>query len=142
MTKDQYIVVAESSFAKIFKARSQKQDFALVHTVENPEGRKQRHELDSDRPGVQRNTVGGSHGLGGDDDSQDHDIENFARELCHLLHKDHQDGKFGSLQIAAAPHMLGLMRKFLSDDCQKVLHKTVNKNLIHADEKDILAHFA
>ena len=141
MKKDQYIVVAESAFAKVFKTGSQKEKFALVHTIENPEGRKQRSELDSDRPSQQRNTVGGYHGLGGDDDSQEHDIENFARELCHLLQKDHQEGKFSGLEIAAAPHMLGMMRKFLSDDCQKVLGKTVNKNLIHADEKDILAHF-
>jgi protein required for attachment to host cells len=142
MKRDQYILVAESAFAKVFKTGPQKQDFALVHTIENPEGRKQRSELDSDRPGVQRNSVGGTHGLGGDVDSQDHDIENFARDLCHLLQKDHLEGKFASLQIAAAPHMLGMLRKFLSDDCQKALDKTVNKNLIHADEKDILAHFA
>ena len=142
MKKDQYILVAESSFAKVFKTGSQKEKFALVHTIENPEGRKQRSELDSDRPGMQRNTVGGFHGMGGDEDSQEHDIENFARDLCHLLQKDHQDGKFATLQIAAAPNMLGMLRKFLSEDCKKVLDKTVNKNLIHADEKDILAHFA
>jgi protein required for attachment to host cells len=142
MKKDQYIVVAESSYAKVFKTGGQDEEITLVHAIENPEGRKQPSELDADRPGIKMSSSGGFHGLGGDQDSQEHDIENFARDLCHLLHKDHLDGKFKGLQIAAGPHLLGVMRKFLSDDCQKILSKTVNKNLIHADEKDILAHFS
>ena len=141
MKKEQYILVADSSFAKIFKAGKQLDDISLVHTIENPEGRKQNRELDSDDGGMRAVMQANTHGAGDDSDSHGHDVEMFAKELCDLLRKEHLDGKFNSLQIAAGPQLLGMLRQNLSDDCQKVLSKTVNKNLIHAGEKDIAAHF-
>ncbi|MES2627290.1 MAG: host attachment protein [Pseudomonadota bacterium] len=142
MKKDLYIVVAESAFAKIFTKEPRKNELTLVHAIENPEGRKQRHELDADKPGMNQNSTAGYHSMGGEENSHDHDVENYARDVCQLLQQDHNAGKFSDLQIAAGPHLLGLMRKHLSGDCEKALTKTVNKNLIHADTQEILAHFA
>lgn len=142
MKKDQYIVIAESAFAKVFKTEAQPGELSLVHTFENPEGRKQPRELDADRQGMNKTVAAGYHGMGGDEDSHAHDVENFARDLGEFLRKEHLAGKFAGLNIAAAPQLLGLLRKQLSDDCTKALAKTVNKNLIHASEKEILAEFA
>lgn len=142
MKKDEYIVIAESAFAKVFKTGSRDEELTLVQTFENPEGRKQRKELDADRPGKNRTVVAGVHGMGGEEDSHEHDVENFARDLCKYLHEEHVVGNFKRLHIAAAPHLLGVLRKQLSDDCAKVLDGTVNKNLIHASEQEIRAQFA
>jgi protein required for attachment to host cells len=141
MTKDQYILVAESAFAKIFKTGKQNSELSLVHTIENPEGRKQRRELDADRQGLKTSVYAGNQGMRGDENSHDHDVDNYARDICELLQKEHHEGKFATLQIAAAPHLLGMLRKHLGNELEKAVSKTVNKDLTHANEREILATF-
>lgn len=141
MKKTHYILVADSGAAKIYKAENGLKTLELVLEQANPAGRKTKAELESDRPGVQRNDGGGTHGFGGDNNPHQHESEQFARSLCKLLQTDHQDGKFSDLMIAAPPHFLGDLRAHLSKDCQKVLGKTVNKNLVRSDDKGIIAHF-
>ena len=122
-------------------AGQQLDHISIVHTIENPEGKKQNHELNADRPET-RSPASTYHGAGADSDTHEHDVEAFAKELCRLLEKDHHEGKFSVLQIAAGPHLLGVLRKNLGNGCEQALSKTVNKNLIHADEKELLEHFS
>lgn len=141
MKKTHYILVADSGAAKIFRTDDM-QSLELAHELSHPAGRKTRTELNSDRPGVQRNSIGGAHGLGGDKDPHQHEREQFARELCHLLQREHGAGNFADLMIAAPPHFLGDLRQHLSDGCLKVLGKTVHKDLLRADPKQVLDHFS
>ena len=142
MKKNQYIVIADSTFAKVFKTGPEPDELSLVHAIKNPEGRKQPGELNSDRQGSSMNMMSGYHVMSGDEDSHAHDVENFAREVCDVLRKDQVEGKFTQLHLAAAPHLLGLLRKNLSSGCEKVLGKTLDKNLIRAGEPEILTQFA
>ena len=141
MKMQHYILVADSGAARIYKAEYGLDKIELVHGQDNPAGRKTRSELETDRPGMQRNDGGGVHGFGGDNDAHRHESEQFARTLCKWLHTEHQTGNFTSLLIAAPPHFLGDLRKHLSKDCQQVLGKTVNKDLLRSNDKDIIAHF-
>lgn len=127
------ILVADSGAAKIYLADKRLTDIDLFEEVENPEGRLTRSELSSDRPGVQRNDGGGNHGLGGDRNPQEQANDRFARLLCGKVHALHQAGRIHELKIAAAPHFLGLLRQHLPKDCQTILAKTVNKDLLRAD---------
>lgn len=133
------LLVADSGAAKIYIADKRLTDIDLLEEMENPEGRLMRGEQTSDRPGVQRNDGGGSHGLGGDRSAQEHASERFARTLCSRLHDLHQAGRMHELKIAAAPHFLGLLRQHLHKDCQAILAKTVNKDLLRADTATIAA---
>jgi protein required for attachment to host cells len=142
MKKIYYILVADSGAAKLFRAEGGLNALELVQEQANPEGRKTRSELESDRPGQQRNDSGGMHGLGGDSDAQQHERAKFARSLCTLLQSEQQAGKFTNLLIAAPPHFLGDLRQHLSKDCLRVLGKSVNKNLLRVGEKDVIAHFS
>ncbi len=137
-----YILVADSGAAKLFRAQDGLKEMEIVHEQSNPAGRKRRAELETDRPGQQRNDSGGMHGLGGDSDAHRHESEQFARELCHLLRREHELRKFTDLLIAAPPHFLGDLRQYLSHDCLKVMRKSVNKDLLHVDSAAILAHFS
>src|SRR5688572_14000226 len=66
--REEYIVIAESAVAKVFKTGARHEELSLVQTIENPEGRKQPRELDADRQGMNRTTVAGYHGMSGDED--------------------------------------------------------------------------
>ena len=82
------------------------------------------------------------HGFSGEKDSQHrHAEEKFAQELCSELHADHVAGKFSELMIAAPPQLLGSLRSHLSRDCQKVLSKTVDKDLLRNGLRELREHF-
>jgi protein required for attachment to host cells len=140
MNKTHYIMVADSGLAKIYKSSAALDALQLVYEQANPAGRKIRSELDADRPGIQRNSIGGTHGLGGDSDTHRHESELFARELCNFLQKEHQDGRYDNLMLVAPPHFLGYLRQHLGKECQQILGKTVNKDLVRSSTEDILAH--
>jgi len=140
MSKTHYILVADSGMAKIYKTDAALDALELVHEQANPAGRKTRTELETDRPGMQRNSLGGTHGLGGDTNTPRHESGQFARELCKFLQKEHQVGNFDSLMLVAPPHFLGDLREHLGKECQQTLAKTVNKDLVRSSTKDILAH--
>jgi protein required for attachment to host cells len=136
------VLVADSGAARIYLADKRLTDFDLLEELANPEGRLTRSEMASDRPGVQRNDGGGSHGLGGDRSPHDQASERFARSLCSKMHDLHQAGRIHELKIAAAPHFLGLLRQHLHKDCQAILGKTVNKDLLRADTATLAARLA
>ena len=140
MENSVYVLVADSGGARIFTAARQLDDLTLVYEKDNPEGRKARSEIDSDRPGTQRNDSSGSHGLGGDKDAHRHASEQFASSLSESLHKDHLAGKFSNLMIIAPPQFLGSLRQHLHRDCAKILSKTIAKDLQRADTATILSH--
>ena len=135
-----YVLVADSGLAKLYAADAGFKSLELLYTQANPDGRKMRSELDSDRPGVQRSSSGGTHGLGGDQNSQRHESEKFAKYLCKGLSQDKQENKFESLALVAPPHFLGELRSNLDNACQKVLVKTLAKDLLRADEVVIASH--
>lgn len=141
MKKTYYILVADAGAAKLYRTEGGSGTPELAHERSNPAGRKTRSELESDHPGMQRNSIGGAHSLGGDNDAQRHESEQFARELCSMLKREHGAGKFTDLLIAAPPHFLGELRQHLSADCQKVLGKTLHKDLLRTDPKNLLVHF-
>ncbi|HEY0963025.1 MAG TPA: host attachment protein [Pseudomonadales bacterium] len=142
MRKNHYVLVADSGAARLYRSEDDLDNLQLVLERANPAGRKTATELDSDRAGQQRNTIGGMHSLAGDHDPQRHESGQFARELCALLQQEHRQGHFTHLCVAAPPQFLGELRTHLSDDCRKVLVKTANKDLLRSDVRDIAAHFS
>lgn len=141
MSKIRYILVADSGSARLFSSESTGEALQLVHQQDNPAGRKTASELESDRPGSNRNGSYGYHGLGGDRDPQRHQAEEFAAVLARMLHYARQDQQFDELLIAAPPKFLGELRQHLSADCQKVLGRTLDKDLVRSTSAEISAHF-
>jgi protein required for attachment to host cells len=136
-----YLVVADSSQAHVYLTDTALSTLELVVQQQHPSSRLTRSELDSDKPGSSNSGGRGYHSLGGDSSSHQHESSEFARSLGKYLHSEHLAHKFGQLLIAAPPHFLGELRQHLSDDCQKVLGKTVNKNLLHMGTAEMLEHF-
>lgn len=141
MGKIRYLLVADAGAAKLFRHEAHSQKLELIHSEDNPAGRKMASELESDRPGSMASGRGGYHGLGGDRDPHRHESEKFAAALADQLKQAHQDGQFDELMISAPPQFLGELRSKLSADCQKALARELNKDLIHASDEDVLAHF-
>ncbi len=126
------VVVADSSRAIFFKYDKTQSSLTPLQTFEHPQGRLQDHELDSDQAGRQSNSsVGGSHGFGGDKSSHKHDVESFAAQIAGYLEQERNAGRYQQLVLVAPPQFLGLLRKQLSDACERLVKLELNKNLVN-----------
>ncbi len=65
------------------------------------------------------------------------EAEAFARRVAGHLAQARQQGRFDSLRIAAAPRFLGLLRKALAPQVAAVVSDTLDKDLVHMDNRDI-----
>jgi len=143
-----YLVVADSSAARIFSANARLTELDERFDLVNPTARLQEHEIDSDRPGRQITGAGlqsgavGSHGYGGDKSSQRHSIETFAAQIAMSLESERQAGNFQQLILIAPSRMLGEVHKQLSTGCRKLLTRQIDKRLIEASEEEILVRLA
>jgi len=143
-----YLVVADSTAARIFSANARLTELDERFDLVNPTGRLQDHEIDSDRPGRQTKGSGlqsdavGSHGYGADKSSQRHSIETFAAQIATSLENERQAGNFQQLILIAPSRMLGEVHKQLSTGCQKLLARQIDKRLVDASEQEILVRLA
>lgn len=135
-----YVIIADSSQAKLFEYDKQMSSLTQLRTLDHPEGRLQDHELDSDRDGRQANgAIGGSHGYGGDKSSQRHEVEVFAAHVAQHLEQERNAGHFQHLILIAPPQFLGNLRKELTTDCERLVTMEINKNLVSERAEVIIA---
>ena len=142
MAKDKYwVVVAESSHARIFRCNGPgaalEEETALVH----PESRLHAQDIHSDLPGRTFDSGGeGRHAMSADTDPKRHEAEVFARELIAHIESARTSRKFEEIILAASPAFLGLLRERMSSALrQRVIH-TLAKNLVHEDKAVITRH--
>lgn len=136
-----WIVLAESSRARILEAANPSSPLTEVATLEHPEARAHETELTSDLPGSRVSAGGASHGgmAQAKSPKQEHALH-FARELAGRLDHDLRDGRYHRLILAAAPKFLGHLRDELSTITSSVVALEYPKNWLHDDPKTIRAH--
>jgi protein required for attachment to host cells len=143
-----YLVVADSSAARIFSANARLTELDERVDLVNPTARLHERDIDSDRPGRQTNGAGlhsiaaGVHGYDADKSSQRHSIETFAAQIATQLENERQEGNFKQLILVAPSRMLGEINKQLSTGCQKLLSRQIDKRLVDASEEEILVRLA
>ncbi len=135
-TEQLYILVADNGRAKIFRGEIPLEHLEIVFEDINSKGRQKLADFYSDKAGTQQSGSGGFHSFAGE--RQSNEEEKYSRQLCHLLHKEHQAGKFNKLILIAPPHLLGNLRKHLERDCYKALTLAIDKDLTALNEKEIL----
>lgn len=134
-TNKYWVVVAESSHARIFHCSKEgaalEEETALVH----PESRLHAQDIHSDLPGRAFDSGGeGRHAMSPDTDPKRHEAEVFARELIAHIENARSTSKFDQLILAASPAFLGLLRERMSSALrQRVIH-TLSKNLVHEND--------
>ncbi|MCA8962493.1 MAG: host attachment protein [Planctomycetes bacterium] len=128
MNRRTWIVVSDSSRARIFLDEETGSDWNLVGEIDFPDGRKRVEELVSDQPGsVQQTGMGGGKaGLTPTIDPKEKEAIRFARSLSELLEKSRRAHAFDQLVITAPAHFLGLLRKSLDDETTKLVIQTAH----------------
>lgn len=140
MIKRYYILVADSSRAKVFKSKTPINSLELIYDQVNYDGRKKPSELYSDRSGMQRSGTMGMHSYAGD--QHDHEEESFARELCRMIKNDCEQDGFDRLVLIAPPRFLGELRRHLDQTCIDKLDRCIDKDLVKMTDKNLVEYLA
>ncbi len=115
MQANAWIVVADSSRARILKSAPANGQMEVVASLVHPESRLKDTELISDRPGrVHGGPAGPKSGAdSGSESAHDREADRFSREVVQELQKGSDRHDFDSLVLVAPPRFLGRLRSHL-----------------------------
>lgn len=136
-----WIVVADSSRARIFTASVLQGPYAELEDLTHAQSREPARELATDKPGRSYAAHGGHrHAMEQEHDPADHEREVFARQLAERIEHARTAGELNGLVLVAPPAFLGRLRLAISPEAAKLVRGSVDKDLVRADVEDIIRH--
>ncbi len=136
--KKTWVVVAESSRARIFQAESRLKPMKEIEGLAHPESRARVLDINADNAGRAFDSAGqGRHAMENEVDPKKHEAEMFAKQIADHLDKARAKGEFEALIVIAPPEFLGLLRKHVNPVTTKTMAKAVSKNLVREPEEVI-----
>lgn len=124
-----WVLVADASRARLFRAEGARGGLVEVDTWLHPESRLRSQDLVSDAPGQDRGRGGIGHGFNEHQAAHDHEPEVFAREVARRLQAAANEGQFGRLVLCAPPRFLGLLRDALPEGVKQRIRHEIGKDL-------------
>lgn len=124
-----WFVVAHRAGARIFEQQGREEP-RLKEELVHPAGRLKTAEQDSDRPGVNYESVRpGVHALANEEWAHDKNAREFAHTLASRLDRARTQLHLGGVILVAEPKFLGLLRQALNRESEKLVRGTVAKDL-------------
>lgn len=141
MKKETWVIVANSSEARIFKVTRNalgEEIASLIH----PQSRLANQELVSSGPGTAYDSFGmGRHHMEPPTSPKLQEMMQFAKDLALRLDKARNAGTLDHFYIAANPSFLGHLRQELNGHTLKLLKGEVMKDLVHLEPKAMRDYF-
>ncbi len=140
-----WIVVADSSRARIFETPNRGHQINEIMDMVNLPGREAMQDIETDHHGRFR-TAGaagapnGSHSIGRAEHPAEHEIELFAKRLGAYVDKARKQVRYDQLCLVAPPRFLGLLRGNLAKESHKLLRREIAKDLSKCDAPAILEY--
>jgi len=142
MTDKTWIVVANSSRARLFERGAAGGELALVREFEHPESRAKGGDLISDRPGHTATDQGRRTALDPDTEPKRVAQEQFARELGRALEQGRVQNRYGGLVLVASAPFLGILRGQLPDGVKTQVRDAIDKDYTALAERELAAHLS
>ena len=127
-----WVVVAESSRAKVYELTAVNKPLTEIDAFVHPEARLHEKDLTSDYPGLSLDGKwsGSAHAMGTDESPKEQQALVFSKTIVDYLETNRKRHRFDYLVLMAAPGFLGLMRSRLSDNLKDIIIQEVNNNLV------------
>jgi protein required for attachment to host cells len=140
MKKESWLIVANSSLARIFKIEK-RHDLKEVKVLEHPESRLHNLDLVSDKPGRDFESAGmGRHAIEPKTLPKRQEFATFAKHIADYLENAHQNGEFEFLYVAASPSLLGLLRQAMNPNIAKSIKAEIDKDMTQMNPKELPSH--
>lgn len=131
------IVVADAARARLFKTEEKITDISELDELSHPESRLRDRELGSGTPVRSANQKGS---LQPRTFPKDYEEQSFAKELGKHIKALHNNIHFEELILIASPRFLGMLRNELDSTLDKLVSKSINKELLQAGVDDIVEY--
>jgi protein required for attachment to host cells len=139
--KPVWVIVADSSQARIFSAENSQADLIEIETLLHPEGRLHDRDMESDLPGKTSGPQGaGGHAYSDEHSPKEQEEINFATRVAHHLSDELNQNKYDRLFMVAAPSFLGDLRNALSSRVEKHIAFSLGKNIVKLSPEEIRSH--
>jgi protein required for attachment to host cells len=152
-----WIVSANAGRARIFSEVDPAKPLEEIEDMISSAARLRDVDINTDEMG--RTAAGSSrHGIGGNEAAgfahnakagapnksyqpaqtpQEHEAEQFAKEISKFLMDAHQEGRFQQLVISASPQFLGALRNYLDSHIKPLIKLEVNKDYTHSNAQQL-----
>ena len=126
-----WIVAADSSRARILQVLDRDRHLQEVDDLVNPEGRMQDRELTTDaHPRRALSTRE-------EPSAVEHSVELFSKRVGDYLEKARTDHRYDRLYLVAPPKFLGLLRKEIGKEVEKLVADELPKDLSWFSEREL-----
>jgi protein required for attachment to host cells len=131
-----WIITANSNDCKIYKQLSDQ--LLLIKEISHPENKLKSHDLGTDRPGHYQTGASAHGAYSPHHDKQETNIDNFAREIAHVLNDARNQNEYNELITIMPAHMDGLLIQHLNKHVQQAITQTIQKNIMHLSTDELL----
>ena len=126
-----WILVANQAEAQIYSATRLPGSLTLVQTLSHEAGAAHARDLTSDAPGRVHDRMGSSrHSMEPDTGVKEEQRRRFVKEVVDRLQAARLKGQFDQLVLLAAPAVLGVIRKTMTADLERVVIREISKDVI------------
>jgi protein required for attachment to host cells len=136
-----WVVVADSSAARIFVAGSPTGAIDEIESYANAEGRAHERELGTDNPGRAFDSMGnGRHAMEQKVSPRQHEVIAFAKLVAERMHQARAKNEIGRVILVAPPEFLGHLRSALDQETRRLVESEFKLNVVRMRADEIRAH--
>ncbi|HUW27816.1 MAG TPA: host attachment protein [Sulfuriferula sp.] len=135
-----WIVVANSSLARLYTNNGPKQGLQLIKELSHPESREKASDLVSDRPGHNPGSGNGHGSFVPATDPKQHEAERFAQELSKELEHGRASNHYERLIMVASSPFIGVLNQRLSGHVRDMVSDTIEKDYTRATPRELSGH--
>jgi protein required for attachment to host cells len=136
-----WVLVADSSRARIFAVDTPRGPLREIEDLVHPPSRLHDRELGTDRPGRSFDSAGeGRHAMEQDVSAKEQEVIYFAGDLASRLEAGRTRREYDRLILVAPPAFLGVLRKKISGETAKMVTQEIDKGLAQLPERELREH--
>lgn len=135
-----WILVANSSSAKLFMNAGPKKGLTKVKEFDHAASRSKAAELVSDRPGHNQGHGNGRGAYNPPTTPKQHEADQFALELTKELEHGRTTHQFQRLILVVAPGFMGLLNGHLNGHLGQLVTDRFEKDYTKANDKELAGH--
>lgn len=134
-----WIVVADSSRARVFEVLDRNETLREIDDLINPAGRESDRDLRTDGLGryYPRGEQTQGHTAAPNTDPAQHEVQLFAKTVGHYLEQARVEHRYDRLCLIAAPKFLGLLRQNLSKSARHLVFEELDKDISWLDGRQV-----
>ncbi len=135
-----WILVSNSSKAKLYANDGPKKGLKLVKEFSHPQSREKGSNLITDRPGHYKSARSARGAFSQQTDPRDQEKARFAHELSAALEQGRTGRKYQCLILAAPPDFLGTLNSILGDKVRALVSAAISKDYTKIADKPLAGH--